>query len=199
MPTTQGYALFPTAIGCCGIAWGARGITGVQLPEHDEAATRARMARRFPSSAEVGAPPHVQLAMDAITALLRGTPTEPVDLRDVVLDLEGVPPFHQRVYAAARGIPPGETMTYGEMARQLGERGAARAVGQALGANPFAPVVPCHRILAADGRSGGFSASGGVSTKLRLLEIEKARFGGPGLFDERPESAAAAASIIKPV
>ncbi len=199
MPTTQGYALFPTAIGSCGIAWGARGITGVQLPEHDEAATRARMASGFPSSPEVEAPPHVQQAMDAIIALLNGTPTEPKDLRDIVLDLEAVPPFHQRVYAVARGIPPGETITYGELARQLGEPGAARAVGQALGANPFAPVVPCHRILAADGRAGGFSASGGVSTKLRLLEIEKARFGGPGLFDERPETDPVAPSGIKPV
>ena len=152
MPTTQGYALFPTAIGHCAIAWGARGITGVQLPEHDEAATRARMASRFPSSAEVDAPPDVQQAMDAVTALLRGTPAEPVDLRNIVLDLEGVPPFHQQVYAVARAIPPGETMTYGDLARQLGDPGAARAVGQALGANPFAPVVPCHRILAADGR-----------------------------------------------
>lgn len=199
MHPTQGYALFPTAIGFCGIAWGARGITGVQLPEPDEAATRARMASRFPSSAEVDAPPDAQQAMDAVTALLRGTPAEPVDLRNIVLDLEAVPPFHQRVYAVARAIPPGETITYGELARQLGEPGAARAVGQALGANPFAPVVPCHRILAADGRSGGFSASGGVSTKLRLLEIEKARFGGPGLFDERPESAPVAPSIVKPV
>ena len=188
MSTTQGYALFPTPVGSCGIAWGARGITGVQLPEQDQTATCARMARRFPSSAEADPPLHVQQAMDAVTALLRGTPDEPVDLRDIVLDLEGVPPFHQRVYAVARGIPPGETMTYGELARQLGEPGAARAVGQALGANPFAPVVPCHRILAADGRAGGFSASGGVSTKLRLLEIEKARIGGPGLFDERPET-----------
>jgi methylated-DNA-[protein]-cysteine S-methyltransferase len=183
MPITQGYALFPTAIGFCGIAWGGRGITGVQLPEQDEAATRARMARRFPSSAEVDAPPHAQQAMDAVTALLRGTPAEPVDLRNIVLDLEAVPPFHQRVYAVARAIPPGTTTTYGELARQLGEPGAARAVGQALGANPFAPVVPCHRILAADGRAGGFSANGGVSTKLRLLEIERATFGGPGLFD----------------
>ena len=184
MPTTQGYALFPTAIGCCGIAWGAHGITGVQLPEQDEAATRARMAQRFPSSAEVDAPASVQQAMDAIAALLRGTPAEPVDLRDIVLDMDAVPPFHQRVYAVARGIPPGETITYGELAHRLGEPGAARAVGQALGANPFAPVVPCHRILAADGRAGGFSASGGVATKLRLLLIERAQFNGPGLFDE---------------
>ena len=183
--TTLGYALFPTAIGSCAIAWGVHGITGVQLPEQDEATTRARMASRFPSSTEVDAPPHVQQAMDAVTALLCGTPIEPVDLRNIVLDMDGVPPFHQRVYAVARAIPPGETTTYGELAHQLGEPGAARAVGQALGANPFAPVVPCHRILGAEGRAGGFSASGGVSTKLRLLEIERARIGGPGLFDER--------------
>lgn len=199
MPTTQGYALFPTAIGSCAIAWGARGITGVQLPEPDEAATRARMASRFPSSAEAVVPPVVQHAMDSIVALLNGAPTEPKDLRNIMLDMDGVPPFHQRVYAVARGIPPGETITYGELARQLGEPGAARAVGQALGHNPFAPVVPCHRILGADGRAGGFSATGGVSTKLRLLEIEKARFGGPGLFDERPETGPVAPSIIKPV
>lgn len=79
---------------------------------------------------------------------------------------------------------PGETVTYGEIARRLSDPGAARAVGQALGSNPFAPVVPCHRVLAADGRAGGFSANGGVTTKLRLLLIEHARFNGPGLFDD---------------
>jgi methylated-DNA-[protein]-cysteine S-methyltransferase len=183
-PTTQAYALFPTAIGHCGIAWGALGLTGVQLPEQDEAATRARMASRFPSCGEADAPPTVQAAMDAIVALLNGMPTEPTDLRHIVLDMTSVPPFHQRVFALARGVAPGDTMTYGEIARQLGDPGAARAVGQALGHNPFAPVVPCHRVLAADGGAGGFSANGGVSTKLRLLLIERARFNGPGLFDE---------------
>jgi methylated-DNA-[protein]-cysteine S-methyltransferase len=103
----------------------------------------------------------------------------------VPIDEEGLPAFHARVYAAARAIPPGQVTTYGEMARALGEPGAARAVGQALGHNPFAPVIPCHRILAAHGASGGFSADGGTRTKLRLLEIEKAVLGGqgPGLFD----------------
>lgn len=183
MPTLA-YALFPTALGHCGIAWGAQGLTGVQLPETDEVATRARMAKRFPQCGEGDAPPEVRTAMIAITALLAGHPTEPTDLRHLVLDMEGVPPFHQRVYELARRIAPGETITYGELARQLGEPGAARAVGQALGANPFAPVVPCHRILAANARSGGFSASGGVDTKLRMLLIERARFNGPGLFDD---------------
>lgn len=142
------------------------------------------MAHRFPQCQESPIPsPTAQLAIAAVTALLEGRPTEPADLTHLVLDMEGVPPFHQRVYALARQIPPGETLTYGELARQLGEPGAARAVGQALGANPFAPVVPCHRILAAGAKSGGFSASGGVNTKLRMLLTERAQFNGPGLFD----------------
>ena len=186
--STTGYTVFDTPIGLCGIAWGPSGLTGVQLPEEDAAATRARMQRRFPQVAECAPPEPVQHAIDRIVALLEGRPTEPAGLSDLPLDMTGVPPFHQRVYALARQMAPGETMTYGEMARRLGDPGAARAVGQALGHNPFAPVVPCHRILAADGRPGGFSASGGARTKLRLLEIEGAHFGGgPGLFDEPPQ------------
>lgn len=183
MPT-QAYALFATPIGHCAVAWSERGLTGVQLPEHDEAATRARMGRRFPQCGEGIAPPRVLEAIEAVVALLSGAPLEPADLSKVLLDMDGVPLFHQRVYTLARRLLPGDTITYGELARQLGDPGAARAVGQALGKNPFAPVVPCHRVLAADGRAGGFSAAGGVSTKLRLLLIERARFNGPGLFDD---------------
>lgn len=190
MTATQAYALFDTPIGHCGIAWGPRGLTGVQLPEADETATRARMVQRFPGCSEGTPPPQVQEAMDVVVALLNGTPQDPTDLSHLQLDMEGVPPFHQRVYALARRIPPGETVTYGELARQLNEPGAARAVGQALGANPFAPVVPCHRVLAANGQAGGFSAGGGVHTKLRLLLIERARFNGPGLFDDPADPAA---------
>ncbi len=146
------------------------------------------MGRRFPQCSEAIAPPPVQQAIVAIVALLSGAPTEPVDLSNLVLDMDGVPPFHQRVYEVARRIPPGETTTYGQIAQQLGEPGAARAVGQALGCNPFAPVVPCHRVLAAAGRPGGFSATGGLATKLRLLLIERARFDGPGLFDDAPDA-----------
>ena len=184
MPATLAYAVFPTALGHCGIAWSAKGLTCVQLPEGDEASTRARMMRRFPGCGEGAPPPIVQEAIAAVAALLQGTPPEPADLTHLVLDMDGVPPFQQRVYALARQIPPGQTRTYGELAQQLGEPGAARAVGQALGHNPFAPVVPCHRILAAGGRSGGFSANGGVDTKLRMLLTERAQFNGPGLFDE---------------
>ena len=180
---TLGYALFATQLGHCGIAWGTHGLTGVYLPEATEAALRNRMARQFSGCAEATPPAAVQQAMDDVAALLRGTPPEPRDLTHLGLDMEGIPPFHQRVYAITRRIPPGQTLTYGEVAQRLGEPGASRAVGQALGANPFAPVVPCHRVLAAHSGSGGFSAPGGVSTKLRMLLTERAQFGGPGLFD----------------
>ena len=110
-------------------------------------------------------------AVDDIAALLRG---ERTDLSAVPLDMEEVPAFHRRVYEVARRIPPGKTLSYGDIAQRLGAPRAARAVGQALGRNPFAIVVPCHRVLAAGGRVGGFSANGGVSTKLRMLTIEGA-------------------------
>ena len=173
-----GYALFDTALGRCGIAWSARGVVAVQLPEADEATTRSRLARSARGAPEAAPPPAVRAAIEAIAALLAGAKR---DLEDVVLDESGVPDFHRRVYAAARRIPPGRTATYGELAAQLGLPGAARAVGQALGRNPFTLIVPCHRVLAAGGRSGGFSAHGGVTTKLRLLEIEGA-LGRESLF-----------------
>ncbi|MEO7938373.1 MAG: methylated-DNA--[protein]-cysteine S-methyltransferase, partial [Burkholderiaceae bacterium] len=162
---TDGFVLFDTALGHCAIAWGPHAITGVQLPEINQAATRSRMRSRFPGATELPPPGHVRRAIDKLTAQLRGEPVVPGDLSDIELDMSDVAPFHQRVYALARRMLPGETMTYGEMARMLGAPDAARAVGQALGHNPFAPIVPCHRILAAGGRSGGFSADGGVRTK----------------------------------
>jgi methylated-DNA-[protein]-cysteine S-methyltransferase len=176
-----GYCLFDTAIGACALAWSATALVGVQLPEHSDAATRARMQRKHPEAREGDPPPFAADAVRRIRALLEG---ERDDLRDLPLDMTSVPPFHRHVYEVARAIPPGSIRTYGEIAREIGDPGAARAVGQALGANPFAPVVPCHRVLAAGGRSGGFSAEGGTVTKLKMLEIERARLGdGPGLFD----------------
>ena len=167
-----GMALFATAIGHCGIAWEGGALAGLLLPEEAGAArTRARLARSFAHLRERPMPASVAAWAARVAATLAGVHD---DLRDVPLALHTVPAFHQRVYALARGIPPGQTMTYGEMAAALGAPGAARAVGQALGDNPFAPVVPCHRILAAGGRPGGFSAGGGAATKLRILEIEGA-------------------------
>lgn len=174
------FSLFDTAVGTCAIAWNSAGISGVQLPEADVAQTRARMALRFPGAAETDPAGEVQAAIRGIGAMLRG---EAHSFDGLVFDMRGIPDFHQRVYAVARAIPPGQTLTYGEVAARLGEPGAARAVGQALGRNPFAPVVPCHRVLAAGDKPGGFSASGGIRTKLRLLLIEGAMRGTPGLFD----------------
>ena len=180
--TACGFTLFETAIGTCGIAWGPDGIVGIQLPEREVSETRRRLHRRFPDSQETAPPAEVQEAIDGIVALLRG---EATDLTAVVLDMEQVPPFNRRVYEVARTILPGSTLTYGEIATRLGERRLAREVGQALGQNPFAIVVPCHRVVAAGGKTGGFSARGGVKTKLRMLAIEGAST--PGLlplFDE---------------
>jgi methylated-DNA-[protein]-cysteine S-methyltransferase len=174
--TARGFTLFETAIGRCGIAWGERGVVGVQLPEARELDTRARVLERFPGARESPPPPDVQRAVDGMAGLLRG---EANDLSGVRLDMKGVPPFHRRVYEIARTIAPGETLSYGEVAARLGAPGSARAVGQALGRNPFAIVVPCHRVLAAGGKVGGFSANGGITTKLRLLSIE----GAPAAFD----------------
>jgi len=174
-----GFALFGTDLGFCSIAWGPGGICAVQLPQHNELVMRERMRRQFAQAREMTPPPEVQHAIDGVVALLHG---ERADLSGIALDMTGVPPFHQRVYAVARAIPVGSTLTYGEVAAQLGEPGAARAVGQALGANPFAPVVPCHRVMAAGGKAGGFSATGGIKTKLQLLLLEGATFGEPGLF-----------------
>lgn len=170
-----GFVLFDTEIGLCGIAWNGRGVAGVQLPEGSPHETRARLRRRFPEAREASPPAPVRRAIDGVIALLRGEPSE---LHSVALDMDGVPSFHRRVYEVARTIPPGTTVSYGEVAARMGEPGAARDVGQALGQNPFAIIVPCHRVLAANGKVGGFSARGGVRTKLRLISSE--RTGGHG-------------------
>jgi methylated-DNA-[protein]-cysteine S-methyltransferase len=181
MAADHGLCVFPTAIGGCAVVWGNTALRGVQLPEADDLRTLARLRRRFPDVQEQAPPEWVRAAIARVQAVLTGHKD---DLADVPLDLSGVPEFNRRVYEAARTIPPGFTRTYGEVARELGQPGAARAVGQALGHNPFAPIVPCHRVLAARSAGGGFSAEGGVATKLRMLQIENARIGSePGLFD----------------
>ena len=167
-------------IGACGIAWGEGVLTGVQLPGPDDLHTRLHMQGRFPGVPEAPPPAFVQAVAARVRALLEG---EADAMLDVPLDMAGVPDFHREVYAIARAIPPGRTLTYGDIAARLGDPALARAVGQALGHNPFAPVVPCHRILGAGNSGTGFSATGGVATKLRMLQIEKAQLGDqPGLF-----------------
>jgi methylated-DNA-[protein]-cysteine S-methyltransferase len=177
-----GCCLFDTAVGRLGIAWtDDERVHAVQLPEADDAGTLRRLRRRAGDEVPVTDPP--ASIGQVIARVQRALDGERDPMLDVPLDYDGVSGFHRRVYEAARAIPPGQVRTYGELARALGDAGASRAVGQALGHNPFAPVVPCHRILAAQGAGGGFSAEGGTRTKLRLLEIEQAVFGERGLFD----------------
>lgn len=175
------FAIFDSAIGRCGIVWGERGINAVQLPMGSEDKTRGRIRQRYGDLVESTPPSDVQRAIDGMVELLAGKPN---DLRDVELDLEGVPEFNRGVYDIARSIPPGKTMTYGDIAKKLGGVELSRDVGQALGRNPCPIVVPCHRVLAAGGKPGGFSANGGVTTKLKMLAIEGAAVNHtPSLFD----------------
>ncbi len=180
----QGFNLFDTAIGACGLAWGEGGIVGLQLPEKDRSATGARLRRRYPNA--LPAPPPAQVA-DVVAAIVKLTEGEKIDLTFASLDRTGQPEFNLKVYEIALEIRPGETLTYGEIARRVGNVALSRVVGQALGANPWPIIVPCHRVLAAAGRTGGFSAPGGVDTKLRLLNIERATGGhSPLLWDALP-------------
>jgi methylated-DNA-[protein]-cysteine S-methyltransferase len=184
MTSPLAFALFDTAIGLCAVLWSGRGIISVQLPERDEAALRAVVRRRYPAALETEPPENVRRAIAAMTALLAG---KAHDFSDVALDLESLSDFNRKVYALARAIAPGATLTYGEVAARLGDKALARAVGQALGENPIPLIIPCHRVLAAGGKAGGFSAPGGSATKLRLLSIEGAAPGGPTLFDRLPD------------
>ncbi len=179
--TDQHFCLFDTPIGVCGIEWGPRGINGMQLPMGDEAKTRARIRQRRADSVETAPTAEVKTAIGRIVELLAGKPD---DLTDIPLDLDDVPAFNRGVYDIARTIPPGKTMTYGDIAKRLGGVELSRDVGQALGRNPCPIVVPCHRVLAAGNKPGGFSARGGVETKLKMLAIEGAAVNHtPSLFD----------------
>jgi len=174
-----GYSLFETALGTCGIAWretrdSARpiAVTFFQLPEANAQIAESRIARKSGALRSDAPPASISQIIERVRKHLLG---DAQDFRDVTLDLPGTGAFARSVYDAALKIPAGETTTYGAIAKGLGEPSAARAVGRALGANPIPLIVPCHRVLAAGGKSGGFSAHGGRDTKARLLEIEGAR------------------------
>jgi methylated-DNA-[protein]-cysteine S-methyltransferase len=169
---TVEYTLFDTPIGRCAVVWQGETLVGVQLPEPSVEETERRVEDRFIGAVAAGPPPRVQDAIDRMVSSLRG---EADDLADVPLDLSALPPFRRKVLEVVRTIPAGETMSYGEVAVAVGSPGAARAVGQALGRNPYPIVVPCHRVLAAGGRIGGFTADGGVSVKARMLAAEGVR------------------------
>lgn len=171
MKTSFEYTLFDTDIGLCGVVWSEAGVAGIQLPEDNQSATRARIEARFPAAAFLAPPPALEQFIEDIRAVIAG---ECRDLNTIPLDWTRVAAFDRRVYEAARAIPFGSTLTYGEVAAKIGDTGAARAVGQALGRNPFAVIVPCHRVLAAGTKLGGFSAGGGAATKAKLLAAEGA-------------------------
>jgi methylated-DNA-[protein]-cysteine S-methyltransferase len=166
------YTLFDSALGVCGLAWSERGITRLLLPQGETAAIERRLARSC--ERESGAPPPA--IVDAMDQVRRYGAGERIDFRDVTVDLAGADEFRLKVYAALRRLGFGETTTYGELARTIGAPDAAREVGQALGRNPVPVIIPCHRILAAGGRIGGFSAPGGSATKERLLALEGLHF-----------------------
>ena len=167
--TGRGYTIFDTGIGRCGIAWGPSGIIGVQLPEVREIDTRRRLFQLYPDTRELRPPQNVQVAIEGITALLRGAAC---DFAEVALDMAGIPAFNQRVYACARAIPRGETRTYAEIASALRASGAVYSVAQAIARNPFMIIVPCHRVLEAGNYADKISPHGGAISKRRLLSIE---------------------------
>lgn len=181
------YALVDTPIGPCGIAWSERGLIRLQLPERDRDATQARLTRGLVRPVAASPAPHIG---SAVADLVRYAQGEKVGFADVPLDLDAAPPFHRAVYDATRKIGWGETVSYGALADRVGAPGAARAVGQALGRNPIAIIIPCHRVLASGQRMGGFSAHGGRRTKERLLALEGVHLGSgtpllPGLLPDR--------------
>jgi len=175
------YALFDTAIGRCAIAWSGEGVVAIELPHTDERRTRAGLLRRTPGAPEAVSPRPAWTAITAVTALLDG---EAENLRSIPVDFAGVPAFDRSVWEVARTIDPGETLTYGEITKRIGAPRQAREVGKALGRNRCPIIVPCHRVVAAGGGLGGFSAPGGTATKRLLLEIERRHSSGPAsLFD----------------
>lgn len=186
MGTLQ-FAIVPTTLGAFGLAWTEAGIARTWLHERTPERTRARILRDLPGAREAVPPPWIEATMTAVAAILSGVAQAP----EAELDVRTIPEFDRRVYDLVRTIPFGRTLTYGAVAKALGEEPMrARDVGIALSRNPFAPIVPCHRVVAANGALGGYSAPGGAATKRRLLEIEGAEIVAPppppaqvGLFD----------------
>ncbi|MPZ36794.1 MAG: methylated-DNA--[protein]-cysteine S-methyltransferase, partial [Rhizobiales bacterium] len=171
MQASAHHHIFDTAIGPCGVAWNARGLVGVQLPEANRAATERRLAAKSASAGAAEPPPWVATLVADIRRSLAG---EPVDFTAIAVDFASLDPFRRKLYETMRSLAWGHTTTYGELARQLGSSDweAAREVGDAMGRNPVPVVIPCHRVLAAGGKLGGFSAHGGAATKAKLLALE---------------------------
>lgn len=173
-----GSAVFQTALGFMGLAWNEKGVTHLFLAEKNHEAIERRLLRACGAApAETtGRPQWVDDLIAAIRAYALG---QEVDFSAVPVDLAGVDDFRLAIYAAARNLGFGETTTYGELARRAGHGGLSRETGAALGTNPVPLIIPCHRILAAGGRIGGFSAPGGSAAKERMLALEGVRVGPP--------------------
>lgn len=183
------HHLFDTAIGTCGIAWSARGLVAVQLPESDAATTEKRLAKKSHSAGATEPPPAMLLVTADIRKYLAG---ERMDFSKVPVDLEGIDDYRRTLYEAMRAIGYGVTTTYGDLAKSLGATDweGARHVGEAMGKNPVPVVIPCHRVLAAGKKIGGFSAHGGARTKEKLLALEGVRLDGPAPKAQAPKSVA---------
>jgi methylated-DNA-[protein]-cysteine S-methyltransferase len=180
---TAGHAVFETALGFMGIAWSEAGLTRLCLPQHNRDAVERRLLRRAGIAEQAAKPepqrPEPQWVVELIASIKAYAAGEDIDFSGVPVDLAGVDDFRLAIYDAARKLAFGETTTYGELARRAGHAGLARETGAALGANPVPLVIPCHRILAAGGKIGGFSAPGGSVTKEKMLAMEGVRVGPP--------------------
>jgi methylated-DNA-[protein]-cysteine S-methyltransferase len=175
------FTLFDTAIGRCALAWTGQGVSTVRLPGRTSAATVAAVASLLPRASLAVPPPEIVDVLQRIERLVAGRDADA--LVDVPLDVSAVGDFERRVYVGARGVPPGSTVTYGQLADRIGAPGAARAVGRALARNRFPLIVPCHRVVAAGHKIGGFSAPAGISAKRQLLVTEaRWRHGGDALW-----------------
>jgi methylated-DNA-[protein]-cysteine S-methyltransferase len=171
------YQIFETAAGYCGIGWNEGGITRFQLPTKSADATEKLLLRRIPDAARAVPPAEIADTIEAVQRYFAG---EPVDFSTVKLDLGDQDEFFRRIYDAARQVGWGHTTTYGTLAKELGAGPeAARDVGQAMAKNPVALIIPCHRVLAAGGKIGGFSAPGGSTAKQRMLELEGVQVAPP--------------------
>ncbi len=170
------HLIFPTALGPCGLVWDGDAFICLQLPEGSKRVTRKRLLSRFglaADEAETIPPPWVMRAISKIERHLRG---EPQDLESLPVRYVGVPEFHVKIYEALRKVPSGQTVTYSQLAGMAGfASGAARAVGRAMATNPLPLLIPCHRVVAAGGKPGGFSAFGGLDTKAKILAAEEAK------------------------
>jgi O-6-methylguanine DNA methyltransferase len=165
---------FDTALGLFGLCWTERGLARVLLPDTTQKAMIDRLER---GGAIPGTPTRMVMSlMDRIEDYAEG---RAVDFGSVPLDLTGIPDFHRRAYERLLLVEWGHTITYGDLARELGDVTLSRAVGQAMGANPMPLVIPCHRVLASNGKAGGFSAPGGTATKAKMLALEGVSIGAP--------------------